>query len=380
MLCREFEQSMVVVGHHEDLYGMPPTFDAYLSDVRAALDSVGIPTTSGRKMALALSGHLWHASCTMEVQETLLRTTSKLFTTVALQLPLSTAMSLRHIVGRNIDPLHLYWYDDEAYLSEDVVDVQASMVGLMPVIPSFAGVAGDAPADARDSMSSSNREIYKSTVRTVAIEFQRLCHLNAGFATDSPFARARASNTREDVARRLAKFRLIEQDTGAPSAGSTDAFAPELCALDGVDQEFVVSPPGLTKTCAESPWARCLVPGEPVDRADEKGHRVPKWRSSWNPAVPESSKFQSLVRCCKGNHSRTPARPTRSQWGTELHRNVPDGAIVPKLGSRAEERERERERTPTPTPAPVAIVSRPSTTATTTRATWRAAPVQRPAC
>lgn len=57
MLCREFEQALVVVGHHEELYGMPKTFDAHMSDVRAALDSVGIPTTSGRKMALALFGH-----------------------------------------------------------------------------------------------------------------------------------------------------------------------------------------------------------------------------------------------------------------------------------------------------------------------------------
>lgn len=88
MLCREFEQAIVVVGRHEDLYGMPKTFDAHMTDVRAGLDSVGIPTTPGRKMALALSGHrakggkdMWHA-------------------TVALQLPLSTAMSLRHTVGR----------------------------------------------------------------------------------------------------------------------------------------------------------------------------------------------------------------------------------------------------------------------------------------
>lgn len=80
MLCREFEQSLVVlVRHHQDLYGMPLAFDSHLSDVRAALDSVGIPATSGRKMALALSGHharggkaLWHASCSMESQETLL--------------------------------------------------------------------------------------------------------------------------------------------------------------------------------------------------------------------------------------------------------------------------------------------------------------------
>lgn len=181
MLCREFEPASAIAGHHEDLYGMPKMVDAHMSGVKAPLHNVGIATTSGRKLALALSQHCArqgqqgrHAHGSMPTQGSRLRCVAELIATVALQLPLSLAMELRQSTGRRTNVNHIYAYDDEVYLSEDVTDVQASMAGLMPAMPSFSGVAKHAPADDRYRLSPPNGGIYNATVRTVSIEFQRI--------------------------------------------------------------------------------------------------------------------------------------------------------------------------------------------------------------
>lgn len=147
MIRREFEQSLVVGGHHEDLYEMPKKFDARLPEVRAALDGFGNlrpPLVESSLPPSRTAARAWARTCGAPLTPTLPR---RLFfsATVALQMPLSPAMRLHHTVGQRISLDHIYDYDDEVYLAEDVTDVQASMLGVVPIMLSFSGMARDAP-------------------------------------------------------------------------------------------------------------------------------------------------------------------------------------------------------------------------------------------
>lgn len=44
-LLLELPESLVVAGHHADVYAMPANFDVHIADVRVTLGNVGVPTT-----------------------------------------------------------------------------------------------------------------------------------------------------------------------------------------------------------------------------------------------------------------------------------------------------------------------------------------------
>lgn len=114
-----------------------------------------------------------------------------IFATVALQMPLSFVMSLRHAIGRPINVAHIYSFDGEVHLAGEITDAHPAMAGLMPEMPPFGGVACDFPADSRDSRSPAKYGNEQSTIRIVGTELQHMC-LNQVFTELGDAAAAHA--------------------------------------------------------------------------------------------------------------------------------------------------------------------------------------------
>lgn len=147
-----------------NLYAMPPEFDAQVADIRLSMDTVGMPTTDARSMAVAMHKHRADSNCSEASQRALTLSMSVLCVSRSrFKKPIGSTPSL----------------DGECAPSRRDVQLRPSLASRARIHGPRSHVGGGNILHTlvMGPKYTFHEEVYESQVRTMASEFERLGYI-----------------------------------------------------------------------------------------------------------------------------------------------------------------------------------------------------------